>query len=407
MCSAIFLRITPIFSMRTLSPGAKAGAGAVIGGGVLDGGVIGGAAIGGTIDGAVIGGAVIGGAAIDGGVVAAGPFVDAGAEAAAPLSTNARMSFLVTRPEIPVPARAVMSTPCAFAIVRTRGEDRVRRRSARVTGRAGVSPDAGSAAAANGTGEAGAPCVAVAAGAGAGAPADRSIGRSPAAPITATTLFTGTVSPSFTLISSRTPAPGAGISASTLSVEISKSGSSLSIGSPTLLIQRTMVPSAIDSPIWGITTSVAMIRTPRLRVNRSAVRRVCCLAHCLGHRRMRVNRPNQFLDGRLEPQGDSRLRDELGGARTNQVHAEQLIVLRLGDNLHEALRFAGDSRAAEHAEREQAGADIVAALHRLGFGQSDAADLRLAVCTRRHLVVVEGPRLPTRDPLGEHDALGR
>src|SRR5437773_1293468 len=45
---------------------------------------------------------------------------------------------------------------------------------------------------------------------------------SPAAPITATTLLTGTVSPSLTLISSSTPAPGDGISASTLSVEISK-----------------------------------------------------------------------------------------------------------------------------------------------------------------------------------------
>jgi hypothetical protein len=28
--------------------------------------------------------------------------------------------------------------------------------------------------------------------------------------------------------------------------------------SPTFLIHRTMVPSAIDSPIWGITTLVMM-----------------------------------------------------------------------------------------------------------------------------------------------------
>jgi hypothetical protein len=75
-------------------------------------------------------------------------------------------------------------------------------------------------------------------------------------PIVATTLFTATVSPSFTLISVRIPAAGDGISASTLSVEISNSGSSRSIRSPTFLIHRTMVPSAIDSPIWGITTFV-------------------------------------------------------------------------------------------------------------------------------------------------------
>jgi hypothetical protein len=74
--------------------------------------------------------------------------------------------------------------------------------------------------------------------------------------MTATTLFTGTVSPSLTEMSSTTPAAGDGISASTLSVEISNNGSSRSTASPTFLIHRTMVPSAIDSPIWGITTGV-------------------------------------------------------------------------------------------------------------------------------------------------------
>ena len=68
-------------------------------------------------------------------------------------------------------------------------------------------------------------------------------------PMTATTLLTGTVSPSLALMSVRTPAAGDGISASTLSVEISKRGSSRSTGSPIFLIQRTIVPSAIDSPI--------------------------------------------------------------------------------------------------------------------------------------------------------------
>jgi hypothetical protein len=82
--------------------------------------------------------------------------------------------------------------------------------------------------------------------------------------MTATTLFTSTVSPSLARISVITPAAGEGISASTLSVEISKSGSSRSIVSPTFLIQRTIVPSATDSPICGITTSVD-IRTRSLK----------------------------------------------------------------------------------------------------------------------------------------------
>src|SRR5690242_4689146 len=84
--------------------------------------------------------------------------------------------------------------------------------------------------------------------------------------MTATTEFTGTVSPSLTLISVRTPAPGDGISASTLSVEISNSGSSRSTLSPTFLIHRTMVPSAIDSPIWGMTTLVAIVTVYSLQL---------------------------------------------------------------------------------------------------------------------------------------------
>jgi len=72
----------------------------------------------------------------------------------------------------------------------------------------------------------------------------------------ATTVLIGTVAPASTLISRNTPAAGAGISASTLSVEISKSGSSRCTVSPTFFIHLVMVPSAIDSPIWGMITSV-------------------------------------------------------------------------------------------------------------------------------------------------------
>src|SRR5277367_2522735 len=68
----------------------------------------------------------------------------------------------------------------------------------------------------------------------------------------------GTVWPSPILISFRTPAEGEGISASTLSVEISKSGSSRSTLSPGFLSHLVIVPSKMLSPIWGMTTSTAM-----------------------------------------------------------------------------------------------------------------------------------------------------
>ena len=78
-----------------------------------------------------------------------------------------------------------------------------------------------------------------------------------APPITATTLLTCTVLPVSALISVSTPETGAGISASTLSVEISNSGSSRVTCSPTFFSHLVIVPSKIDSPICGITTSVA------------------------------------------------------------------------------------------------------------------------------------------------------
>ncbi len=101
--------------------------------------------------------------------------------------------------------------------------------------------------------------------AAAGVPNDAAAGAAPtgaaatAAPFSvsmrATTVCTATVSPSCTRISASTPATGDGISASTLSVEISKIGSSRFSSSPTFFNHFDSVPSAIDSPIWGMMTS--------------------------------------------------------------------------------------------------------------------------------------------------------
>src|SRR6185437_8069321 len=65
------------------------------------------------------------------------------------------------------------------------------------------------------------------------------------------------------LISFKTPEAGAGISASTLSVEISNSGSSRCTLSPGFLSHLVMVPSKMDSPICGMMISVAMVPSSR------------------------------------------------------------------------------------------------------------------------------------------------
>jgi hypothetical protein len=78
----------------------------------------------------------------------------------------------------------------------------------------------------------------------------------PAGAITPTIAPIATVAPGGTRISARTPAAGDGISASTLSVEISKRGSSRLTASPIFLSHLVTVPSAMDSPICGMITSV-------------------------------------------------------------------------------------------------------------------------------------------------------
>src|ERR1700733_9187738 len=117
------------------------------------------------------------------------------------------MSSLVILPADPVPDTWRRSRLFSLAILRTSGEERTR------------SPD--SAASVSVTGSA-TGVGAGGAGDGDGAPAAAA---PPAPPMTATTVLIWTVVPACTLISESTPATGEGISASTLSVEISNSGS--------------------------------------------------------------------------------------------------------------------------------------------------------------------------------------
>jgi hypothetical protein len=61
---------------------------------------------------------------------------------------------------------------------------------------------------------------------------------------------------------------GAGISASTLSVEISKIGSSRFTSSPTFFSHFESVPSAIDSPICGMMMSTRATASPSFAIRR-------------------------------------------------------------------------------------------------------------------------------------------
>src|SRR4029434_2923805 len=69
--------------------------------------------------------------------------------------------------------------------------------------------------------------------------------------------------------------------------------------------------------------------------------------------------------------------------------------------------LAGNARAAENAELEGSGLHVVATLPGLVFGQTDASNLRVTVCTCRNLVVVDLRVILPGDALGEHDAFCR
>ncbi len=176
-----------------------------------------------------------------------------------PDSMKARMSFLVTRPPRPVPGTRPTSTLCSAAMRATTGETKVLPSPAPSVG---AGAEAGGAAVSAGC-FSGAACSATGSGSGAGSSSAgfSSAGAAGAAapdPITASFVPTSTVSPSWTKICCSIPVPGEGTSVSTLSVEISSSGSSAATSSPSCLSHFVIVPSETETPIWGMTTSMAV-----------------------------------------------------------------------------------------------------------------------------------------------------
>src|SRR6478672_11675507 len=106
----------------------------------------------------------------------------------------------------------------------------------------------------------------------AAAPAPSAAGASAEAPSSAVSMMAisaafGTVAPSSTRISLRTPSNGDGTSALTLSVMTSRSGSYLATWSPGCLSHFPIVPSATLSPSWGIVTFATFAGPPGRRVS--------------------------------------------------------------------------------------------------------------------------------------------
>src|SRR6266849_7390311 len=213
MCSAIDLRMTLSFTSSSRAPSTRAGATA-------------------------------GGAAC---LVGA-----SGAAVAVPPLTAASTSSRVTRPPSPEPRRVAGSMPCSPASLRTAGESRacsVPPSAFCLWGAGcGARPPDGS----GGTSTCAAPASRSLAGAEAPLEAGAVAGAATPVSIWAMTAPTWTVSPAVTAILSSLPSNGEGISALTLSVTTSPSGSSRLTKSPSALSHLSTVPSVTDSPSWGI-----------------------------------------------------------------------------------------------------------------------------------------------------------
>src|SRR5438477_96935 len=101
------------------------------------------------------------------------------------------------------------------------------------------------------------------------------------------------------------------------------------------------IPPARAMPaMTGIMSpSIELLRGFHLLMYRMSEDVFGCLHERLRQRRMRVDRLGDRLRRRLELQRGAAFHDQLRGARADDVHAEDLVVLLVGDVLHEADRL--------------------------------------------------------------------
>jgi hypothetical protein len=119
-----------------------------------------------------------------------------------------------------------------------------------------------------------------------------------------------------------------------------------------------------------------------------------------------VSGGRDVFEGCLQLQRQRAFRDQLGRFRSDDVDAQQLAVLPVGDHLDHPVRLAGRARSSTGQEREFANQHVVAGLASLLLGQTDRGDFGMGVGAARHHLVVHR-RLVPGGILGRHDALVR
>src|SRR6266568_6508720 len=101
------------------------------------------------------------------------------------------------------------------------------------------------------------------------------------------------------------------------------------------------------------------------------------LHHRFTQGRVWVDVPSELPRVAVEQLRERGLGDELGGARADDVRADERPALRVRDHLHEPGRLAVDDRAAKCGEGKLADLHLAARVARLLFGEADRRDLRV------------------------------
>src|ERR1039458_5505070 len=94
---------------------------------------------------------------------------------------------------------------------------------------------------------------------------------------------------------------------------------------------------------------------------------------------MRVDNVRQLFGGTFHLQRQDRFGDQLGRIRPDDVHAQDLAVLGVGNDLDEAFVLPHDAGARVRSEGELANLHGVTLFLRLGFGEAHASDLGMAI----------------------------
>ena len=144
-------------------------------------------------------------------------------------------------------------------------------------------------------------------------------------------------------------------------------------------------------------------------VNSGAVSGVRGFTNRLRHRRMCVNRADQFFDRRFERRSATvASAHKLGRPQSDHVDAQQLVVLLVATIFTKpSVSPLPSSPGRGRRTGTMPMRTIVAACFGFLLGQPDTADFRIAICAAGHVVVVDRPDLLSGNSFGRENSLCR